>query len=103
MVPFDLSIIDSSVNDRNATAASTLVQSIERLAIGYLSTAGPACEAAAILLARLLTLWARPAHTFAAETVKYLYLLFDPDYPVPLEKYVFNTEAHPLGRFDPMR
>ena len=55
------------------------------------------------LLARLLTLWARPAHTFAAETVKYLYLLFDPDYPVPLEKYVFNTEAHPLGRFDPMR
>ena len=55
MVPFDLSIIDSSVNDRNATAASTLVQSIERLAIGYLSTAGPACEAAAILLARLLT------------------------------------------------
>lgn len=37
-----------------------------------------------------------------AETVKYLYLLFDPDYPVPLEKYVFNTEAHPFGRFDPM-
>jgi len=37
-----------------------------------------------------------------AETVKYLYLLFDPDYPVPLEKYVFNTEAHPLGRFEPM-
>lgn len=35
-----------------------------------------------------------------AETVKYLYLLFDPDYPIPLEKYVFNTEAHPLGRFD---
>ena len=37
-----------------------------------------------------------------AETVKYLYLLFDPDYPVPLEKYVFNTEAHPLGRFEAM-
>ena len=34
-----------------------------------------------------------------AETVKYFYLLFDPDYPIPLEKYVFNTEAHPLGRF----
>ncbi len=32
-----------------------------------------------------------------AETVKYLYLLFDPDYPIPLEKYVMNTEAHPLG------
>ena len=37
-----------------------------------------------------------------AETVKYLYLLFDPDYPIPLEKYVLNTEAHPLGRFDPV-
>ena len=35
-----------------------------------------------------------------AETVKYFYLLFDPDYPVPLEKYVLNTEAHPLGRID---
>ena len=22
---------------------------------------------------------------------------FDPDYPIPLEKYVMNTEAHPLG------
>ena len=35
-----------------------------------------------------------------AETVKYLYLLFDSDYPVPLEKYVLNTEAHPLGKID---
>jgi len=33
-----------------------------------------------------------------AETMKYLFLLFDSDYPVPLEQYVFNTEAHPLGR-----
>jgi len=32
-----------------------------------------------------------------AETLKYIYLLFDPDYPIPLEKYVMNTEAHPLG------
>jgi len=34
---------------------------------------------------------------FMAETLKYLYLLFsdDPDL-VPLDKYVFNTEAHPL-------
>ena len=31
-----------------------------------------------------------------AETVKYFYLLFDPDDKVPLDKYVFNTEAHPL-------
>ena len=37
-----------------------------------------------------------------AETVKYFYLLFDPDYPVPLETYVFNTEAHPLKPFDPI-
>ena len=35
---------------------------------------------------------------FLAETIKYLFLLFDPDYPVPLEKYVLNTEAHPLGK-----
>lgn len=31
-----------------------------------------------------------------AETLKYLYLLFSPDDVVPLDKYVFNTEAHPL-------
>jgi hypothetical protein len=32
-----------------------------------------------------------------AETLKYFYLLFvdDPDV-IPLDKYVFNTEAHPL-------
>eukprot|EP00588_Corethron_pennatum_P001611 CAMPEP_0194286482 /NCGR_PEP_ID=MMETSP0169-20130528/32653_1 /TAXON_ID=218684 /ORGANISM="Corethron pennatum, Strain L29A3" /LENGTH=577 /DNA_ID=CAMNT_0039032943 /DNA_START=313 /DNA_END=2046 /DNA_ORIENTATION=- len=38
---------------------------------------------------------------FLAETLKYLYLLFDPDTPVDvLKKHVFNTEAHPLRRFD---
>jgi hypothetical protein len=31
-----------------------------------------------------------------AETLKYLYLLFSPDDVVPLDMYVFNTEAHPL-------
>lgn len=31
-----------------------------------------------------------------AETLKYLYLLFSDDAVVPLDKYVFNTEAHPL-------
>ena len=31
-----------------------------------------------------------------AETLKYMYLLFSPDDVVPLDKYVFNTEAHPL-------
>ena len=31
-----------------------------------------------------------------AETLKYLYLLFSPDEVVPLDKYVFNTEAHPV-------
>ena len=70
MVPFDLSIIDSSVAtatvdaDADATTTTTtttgsqgspLVQSIERLAMGYLGSTGPAREAGAILLARLLT------------------------------------------------
>jgi len=36
-----------------------------------------------------------------AETVKYLYLLFDSTYPVDLSKMVFNTEAHPLSTFSP--
>lgn len=35
-----------------------------------------------------------------AETLKYLYLLFDDDNKIPLDKYVFNTEAHPFPRFD---
>jgi len=34
---------------------------------------------------------------FLAETLKYLYLIFCDDSVVPLDKYVFNTEAHPLG------
>eukprot|EP01095_Lingulamoeba_sp_RSL-Kostka_P001333 TRINITY_DN118_c0_g1_i1.p1 TRINITY_DN118_c0_g1~~TRINITY_DN118_c0_g1_i1.p1 ORF type:complete len:702 (+),score=256.12 TRINITY_DN118_c0_g1_i1:37-2106(+) len=34
---------------------------------------------------------------FLAETLKYLYLIFSPDELIPLDKYVFNTEAHPLG------
>lgn len=34
---------------------------------------------------------------FLAETLKYLYLLFDPDTPIDLlHKHVFNTEAHPV-------
>ncbi|KAF2099205.1 family 47 glycosyl hydrolase [Rhizodiscina lignyota] len=35
-----------------------------------------------------------------AETLKYFYLLFSPDDLLPLNKVVFNTEAHPLPRFD---
>ena len=35
-----------------------------------------------------------------AETLKYMYLLFSPDDVVPLDKYVFNTEAHPLLAWD---
>lgn len=31
-----------------------------------------------------------------AETLKYLYLLFSPADVIPLDEYVFNTEAHPL-------
>jgi ER degradation enhancer, mannosidase alpha-like 2 len=34
---------------------------------------------------------------FLAETLKYLYLLFNPD-ALDLDKVVFNTEAHPLRR-----
>lgn len=33
---------------------------------------------------------------FLAETLKYLYLLFTDDDVLPLEEYVFNTEAHPV-------
>jgi mannosyl-oligosaccharide alpha-1,2-mannosidase len=33
---------------------------------------------------------------FLAETLKYLYLLFDDDSKIPLDEWVFNTEAHPL-------
>ena len=33
---------------------------------------------------------------FLAETLKYLYLLFSDDSVVPLDRWVFNTEAHPL-------
>ncbi|KAK3940050.1 mannosyl-oligosaccharide alpha-1 2-mannosidase [Diplogelasinospora grovesii] len=35
-----------------------------------------------------------------AETLKYFYLLFSPDDLLPLDKIVFNTEAHPFPRFD---
>ncbi|KAL4308311.1 hypothetical protein GQ457_01G024580 [Hibiscus cannabinus] len=33
---------------------------------------------------------------FLAETLKYLYLLFSPPTVIPLNEWVFNTEAHPL-------
>jgi hypothetical protein len=35
-----------------------------------------------------------------AETLKYFYLLFGPDDLLPLDKVVFNTEAHPFPRFE---
>ncbi|KAF9128316.1 mannosyl-oligosaccharide alpha-1,2-mannosidase [Mortierella sp. GBA39] len=38
---------------------------------------------------------------FLAETLKYFYLLFGSDDVLPLDKYVFNTEAHPLPVFVP--
>lgn len=34
---------------------------------------------------------------FLAETLKYLFLLQDPDHTVTLDRYVFNTEGHPLS------
>jgi mannosyl-oligosaccharide alpha-1,2-mannosidase len=33
---------------------------------------------------------------FLAETLKYLYLLYASSDVIPLDSYVFNTEAHPL-------
>ena len=33
---------------------------------------------------------------FLAETLKYLFLLFSDDSVLPLDQWVFNTEAHPL-------
>ncbi|GLB36784.1 putative glycosyl hydrolase 47 family protein [Lyophyllum shimeji] len=36
-----------------------------------------------------------------SETLKYLYLLFSDSDVLPLSKYVFNTEAHPLPIFTP--
>lgn len=36
-----------------------------------------------------------------SETLKYLYLLFSEEDQLPLSKYVFNTEAHPLPVFTP--
>ena len=32
--------------------------------------------------------------------MKYLYLLFGPDDLLPLDKVVFNTEAHPFPKID---
>ncbi|KAG6864617.1 hypothetical protein C0991_008265 [Blastosporella zonata] len=37
---------------------------------------------------------------FLAETLKYLFLLFDEGDPYPFSKWVFNTEAHPLPVFE---
>jgi mannosyl-oligosaccharide alpha-1,2-mannosidase len=34
---------------------------------------------------------------FLAETLKYLYLLFSDDDVIPIEQFVFNTEAHPVS------
>lgn len=33
---------------------------------------------------------------FLGETLKYLYLLFADSSVIPLDKFVFNTEAHPF-------
>ncbi|KAH8103862.1 glycoside hydrolase [Cristinia sonorae] len=37
---------------------------------------------------------------FLAETLKYMYLLFHEDDLIPLDKWVFNTEAHPFPMFE---
>eukprot|EP00271_Cylindrocystis_brebissonii_P005107 TRINITY_DN1704_c0_g2_i1.p1 TRINITY_DN1704_c0_g2~~TRINITY_DN1704_c0_g2_i1.p1 ORF type:complete len:355 (-),score=48.40 TRINITY_DN1704_c0_g2_i1:188-1252(-) len=38
---------------------------------------------------------------FMGETLKYLYLLFGPTDVLPLDKWVFNTEAHPIPMLKP--
>jgi hypothetical protein len=37
---------------------------------------------------------------FLAETLKYFYLLFAPEDTIDLERIIFNTEAHPLKRWN---
>lgn len=40
-------------------------------------------------------------HSYAlAETFKYLYLIFLDHDPLPMDKWVFNTEAHPFPIFE---
>jgi mannosyl-oligosaccharide alpha-1,2-mannosidase len=38
---------------------------------------------------------------FLGETLKYCYLLFSDDSVLPLDKWVINTEAHPLPVYIP--
>ncbi|KAJ7164360.1 glycoside hydrolase family 47 protein [Mycena filopes] len=46
--------------------------------------------------------WEDKMETFLmSETLKYLFLLFSDDTVLPLDQYVFNTEAHPLPIFSP--
>ncbi|TFK66959.1 glycoside hydrolase family 47 protein [Pluteus cervinus] len=44
--------------------------------------------------------WNEMPSYFLAETLKYLYLLFDDEDPIDLKKWVFNTEAHPLPVYE---
>jgi len=37
---------------------------------------------------------------FLGETLKYLFLLMDPDTEVDLDEHIFNTEAHPTKKFN---
>ena len=37
---------------------------------------------------------------FLGETLKYFYLLFSDESLLPLDKYIFNTEAHPFPKFN---
>ncbi|XRB17471.1 glycosyl hydrolase family 47 protein [Pseudoscourfieldia marina] len=39
---------------------------------------------------------------FLAETLKYMYLLFSDDDTIPLDTWVFNTEAHPIKMTKPL-
>ena len=48
---------------------------------------------------KILLFFKKKKSWFLAETLKYLYLLFDDTDSYPLDKWVFNTEAHPLPVF----
>ncbi|KAF8552304.1 glycoside hydrolase family 47 protein [Imleria badia] len=70
-------------------------QAIER----YTKTASGYTSVDNVNTAHPTPLDAMPSY-FLAETLKYLYLLFSDEDPLPLNKWVFNTEAHPLPVFE---
>jgi len=54
------------------------------------------CDLSLIWIRRVLACLTVLHSFFLAETLKYLYLLYADDTLLPLDQWVFNTEAHPL-------